>query len=56
MVKKPARAREDGNPDRSQMDLNDVIIVRETLEKRGDPIEERTVHSLRTHRDHRRYF
>jgi hypothetical protein len=40
VIQKTARKGEDGNPDGSQMDLNDVIIVWEPLVKRGDSREE----------------
>ena len=54
MIQKATSKREDGNPDGSQMDLHDMIIVWEPLEKRGDPGEEGGVHS--PHWDYRRWF
>ena len=50
MVQKAARKREDGNPDRSQIDLNDVIIVRESLVKLMSPRKKVGAHP--PHRDH----
>lgn len=55
MIQKAAREGQDGNPDGSQMNLDDVIIVRESLIKRGDPGERRRI-SLHRDWDHRYRF
>ena len=51
MIQQAARKGEDGNPDGSQIDLNDVIIVRESLVELMSPRKKMRAHSL--HRDHR---
>jgi hypothetical protein len=54
VIQKAARKGEDGNPDGSQIDLDDVIIVWKSLVKLMSPGKEKRVHSL--HRDHRQPF